>query len=454
MEVLAGSTDVTTYFKLRLAADGTAATGLTITELDLQYVRSGATPVAKVDATALGAANSSHGDNQAIEVDATDQPGLYRVDWPDAAFASGVREVILTVKHTTIFTEELRVNLTPVPVDVRQWLGTAPATPTVAGVPEVDLTHVAGSTTNVSTIPASIAAIEADTNELQTDDYPSRFTTLDSAIDAIDNILDTEFPALVTEVGKIPKSDGTSSWNATALAALQSEANDALVALRLDHLVAVADADDVVDNSIIAKLAAKGATADWSSFVNTTDSLEAMRDRGDAAWTTATGFSTHSAADVWAAGTRTLTAIDEDSTTLDLDATIRAAVGMSSANLDTQLADLPTVAEFEARTLVAAGYFDPAADTVANVTTVGTLTGHTAQTGDSYGLLTSAVADSVPADGTRPSPVQAIYMLIQAMTEGAISGTTWTIKKVDGSTTLFTVTLDDGTTPASKTRSG
>jgi hypothetical protein len=48
---------------------------------------------------------------------------------------------------------------------------------------------------------------------------------------------------------------------------------------------------------------------------------------------------------VWGAGARTLTAIDEDSTTLDLDATIRGAVGMSSANLDTQLGDLPTAAE-------------------------------------------------------------------------------------------------------------
>lgn len=40
---------------------------------------------------------------------------------------------------------------------------------------------------------------------------------------------------------------------------------------------------------------------------------------------------------VWASAARTLTALDEDSTTLDLDATIRAAVGMASANLDTQL---------------------------------------------------------------------------------------------------------------------
>jgi len=48
---------------------------------------------------------------------------------------------------------------------------------------------------------------------------------------------------------------------------------------------------------------------------------------------------------VWGAGARTLTAIDEDATTLDLDATIRAAVGLAAANLDTQLDALPTAAE-------------------------------------------------------------------------------------------------------------
>jgi hypothetical protein len=111
MLVTAGAVDVTTYFHLRLAADGTDATGLTITNIDMQYTRSGATPAAKVDATALGAANSAHSDNTAFEIDGTDQPGVYRVDWPDAAFASGVDEVILTVKVATAFTESLRVRL-------------------------------------------------------------------------------------------------------------------------------------------------------------------------------------------------------------------------------------------------------------------------------------------------------------------------------------------------------
>ena len=45
--------------------------------------------------------------------------------------------------------------------------------------------------------------------------------------------------------------------------------------------------------------------------------------------------------------------------TVSVSATeVRAALGMSSANLDTQLADLPTVSEFNARTLPSGSYLD------------------------------------------------------------------------------------------------
>lgn len=124
MIVKAGSVDVTTYFVLRTAADGTATIGATITDIDLQFCRSGEAPSAKVDATALAATDSAHADNKAIEVDGTDQAGLIRVDWPDAAFAAGVREVILTVTLAGSFTEHLRVELSPA-VDVQAVGGNA-----------------------------------------------------------------------------------------------------------------------------------------------------------------------------------------------------------------------------------------------------------------------------------------------------------------------------------------
>ncbi len=66
--------------------------------------------------------------------------------------------------------------------------------------------------------------------------------------------------------------------------------------------------------------------------------------------------------------------------------------------------------------------------------------------------LEATIADSIPADGTAPSVKQALYMLTQFMLERSVSSTTVTVKKPDGSTSLFTLTLDSGTAPTSITR--
>ena len=66
--------------------------------------------------------------------------------------------------------------------------------------------------------------------------------------------------------------------------------------------------------------AIKGATFDTG-----TDSLEAIRNQGDSAWVTATGFSTHTAANVWAAVNRALSTPADykaDVSTLALEATL------------------------------------------------------------------------------------------------------------------------------------
>lgn len=65
-------------------------------------------------------------------------------------------------------------------------------------------------------------------------------------------------------------------------AEIESEVNDALIVLGLDHLVSAAVIGaDVTDNSIMARLASANATADWDTYVNTTDSLEAASGKLD-----------------------------------------------------------------------------------------------------------------------------------------------------------------------------
>lgn len=64
----------------------------------------------------------------------------------------------------------------------------------------------------------------------------------------------------------------------------------------------------------------------------------------------------------------------------------------------------------------------------------------------------TAVADSVPADGSLYSVRQGIYMIAQRLFESSVTTTTLTVKKVNGSTSLMTFTLNDATSPTSITR--
>lgn len=89
-------------------------------------------------------------------------------------------------------------------------------------------------------------------------------------------------------------------------AALATGANTCMIELKgASNMVAKTIMIELVEPAALeATLSAiKGTTFDTA-----TDSLEALRNRGDAAWITATGFSTHSAADIWAVATRVLTA--------------------------------------------------------------------------------------------------------------------------------------------------
>lgn len=67
-------------------------------------------------------------------------------------------------------------------------------------------------------------------------------------------------------------------------------------------------------------------------------------------------------------------------------------------------------------------------------------------------ILTTQMTEAYAADGTAPTLAQAIFLIQQMLGDFAISGTTITVKQLDGSTTAATFTLDDSTSPTSKTR--
>jgi len=160
-------------------------------------------------------------------------------------------------------------------VDVREWLGSTVATPAVAGRPSVDAIAVSGDTAAADNLEA---ACDGTTYNIGGGAVVAASVTgaVGSVTGAVGSVTGA-VGSVTGAVGSVTGSAGT--WNAAWDAEVQSEVDDALVARGLDHLVAAAvTGTDIVDDSIIAKLVSKSAIADWDSFTNTTDSLEAAAD--------------------------------------------------------------------------------------------------------------------------------------------------------------------------------
>ena len=68
------------------------------------------------------------------------------------------------------------------------------------------------------------------------------------------------------------------------------------------------------------------------------------------------------------------------------------------------------------------------------------------------GVWTTALTESYASDGAAATPAQLLYMIYCTVGEFSISGTTITGKKVDGSTTAMTWTINSASDPTSRTR--
>lgn len=68
-------------------------------------------------------------------------------------------------------------------------------------------------------------------------------------------------------------------------------------------------------------------------------------------------------------------------------------------------------------------------------------------------VATTAMTEAYSTDGGTVTLAQGIYELLARDQEISISGTTMTVKKRDGTTTAYTLTLNDGTNPTAVTRS-
>lgn len=86
------------------------------------------------------------------------------------------------------------------------------------------------------------------------------------------------------------------------------------------------------------------------------------------------------------------------------------------------------------------------------VSTVSDKTGYSLANAGVDALFTRQLTESYAADGAAPTVAQALMQIQQMLTEFSISGTTLTVKKLDGSTTAMTLTLNDSSAPTALTR--
>jgi len=253
-------------------------------------------------------------------------------------------------------------------------------------------------------IDTEVAAIKAvtdvipDAGAMTSIAQASALATVDSNVDAILVDTGTTLPATLTTIeGKVDTVDTVVDGIQTDL----SNGTDGLGAIKADTAAILTDTGTTLEGHLTD---IKGAT-----FSSITDSLEAIRDRGDSAWVTGAGGSGITAEDVWTYSTRVLTA---NTNLNDLDAAgVRSAVGMASANMDTQLgtidsnvdailvdtgtsipADIAALNNIAATDIVSNGAITTLAGAVVNVDLVDTCTTNTDMRGTDSAATASALA--------------------------------------------------------------
>lgn len=153
------STNVTLNVTIKRSDTGMGLTGLAYNTASLvaYYVRPAG--VATAITLATQTTGGAHSDGGFVEISSTNMPGVYRLDLPDAVCATGVNEAKVMLKGATnMLDTDVDIELidvinssNPIAANTVQWNSSAVATPTTAGVPEVDLTHIAGAAVSTTT---------------------------------------------------------------------------------------------------------------------------------------------------------------------------------------------------------------------------------------------------------------------------------------------------------------
>lgn len=389
MQVVKDSTDVTTYFVLRDSTNHAPKTDVTITDIDLYYVPHKGAMATKVDATALAAADSAHADNKAFHVGL----GEYRIDWPDIWTGAVGTSVQLIVVCTGVDTTFLEVEITADVAAIKD--KTDDLTFTVAGDLDVNVQTWKGSAAPDIAGEADIAG-----------------AVLDEALGTHTGFLATVLPnAAPGANGGLPTTDGT-KLNQTAT--LANGAHGGAAATMTLKSVAVNNGDA---NGIGVSVTGSGTGNSHALYLNSTNGQ---------------GLCV-------VAGSHAVTATSSAGKGMEIIGATGDVVADITGNLSGSIGSVGTAG------IAAASYAAGAVDAAA-------LAADASQEIADTTLARSLAAESYAADGAVPTLSQMLYGIWSALAQFDIAATTITCRKLDGTTSAMTFTLNDAANPTSRTR--
>jgi hypothetical protein len=216
--IKAGSTDVSVILRIVDSTDGTPETGVVFNTagIDLWYRRDLAASVDITEAT-LAALTTAHADGGFLHVN----DGWYRLDLPDAACASGVAGVQIggTVTGMVVFAPYIEL-----PVNTEEDVFTRIGAPAGASV-SADIAAIEAQTDDIGAAGAGLTAVpwnaawdaevqsevadalavyDPPTNaEMEARTLVSAGYATATALDTVDNLIDTEVAAIKTVVDAI-----------------------------------------------------------------------------------------------------------------------------------------------------------------------------------------------------------------------------------------------------------
>ena len=443
-QILKGSTDVTVTIYIIDSTDGTPETGVVFNTagIDLQYHREGAAVVAITEAT-LAALTTAHTDGGFLTIGF----GAYRLDVPDAAFATGAEtvDIIGTVTGMIVLPQTIQlVDFNPED-GVRLGLTALPnaAADAAGGLPISD----AGGL-DLDAQRTDVAAILVDTG-----------TTLDDLVDDLESRLGTpagasiaaDIAAVKVDTAAILVDTGT-TLDARIPAALVSGRIDASVgAVAANAITAAAIADAAIDRATFA--ADTGLQSIRSNTAQAGAATSITLDAGASAidsfynstrilLTGGTGVGQEREIYAYTGASKVADILPAWETAPDVTTTFAIHFG-GRVDVGEWIGDTPN-SLISGRVEAVLGAITVGVDLSATMKASVNTEVDTA--------FTTQMADSVPADGTISTREQALYAILQVLTDFAIVSTTMTVRKVDGTTALMTFTLNDATSPTALTR--